>query len=122
MANLPPKTTLSFGTRATLASSVSSCRIAALSLADGARVVREAHNAAASDYRLFDVTGDGSLSGTVRLNVSPRPREATPFVGYGTLSGSALWQREGDGHYTVYDRAAHKELWLACPAMRLLIR
>lgn len=121
-ANLAPKATLSVGTGATLASSVPSCRIAALSLADGARVVREAHNAAASDYRLFDVAGDVSLSGTVRLNVSPRPREATPFVGYGTLSGSALWQREGGGHYTVYDRAAHKELWLACPAMRLLIR
>ncbi len=122
-ANLTPRATLSVGTGATLASSVPSCTLAALALADGARVVRTVPGAAAvSDYRLFDVTGDISLSGTILLNISPRPMGAAPFLGYGTLSGHALWQREGRGHYTIHDRAAHKELWLACPGMRLLIR
>lgn len=121
-AALTPQATLSVGTGATLVSSVPVCTIAALSLADGVRVVREAHGGTASDYRLFDVTGDVSLSGTILLNVSPRPMGTMPFVGYGTLSGHALWQREGRGHYTIHDRAAHKELWLACPGMRLQIR
>lgn len=121
-ANLQPRASLTVRTGATLASSVPSCTIAALSLADGARVVRTIPGATASDYRLFDVAGDVALSGTIRLNVLPPPSEMGPFIGYGTLSGSALWQREGRGHYTVHDRAERKELWLACPGMKMLIR
>lgn len=122
-ANLAPKATLSVGTGATLASSVSSCRIAALSLADGARIVRRVSMSDdAMAYRLFDVTGDVSLSGTIRVNVSPRPRGTVPFVGYGTLSGTAVWLREGRGRYAVEDWAAQKELRLVSPGLLWLIR
>ena len=73
-------------------------------------------------YRLFDVTGDVSLSGTIRVNVSPRPRGTVPFVGYGTLSGTAVWLREGRGRYAVEDWAAQKELRLVSPGLLWLIR
>lgn len=122
-AALAPQATLSVGKGATLASSVPYCRLAALSLADGARIVRRVSMSDdAMAYRLFDVTGDVSLSGTIRVNVSPRPRGTVPFVGYGTLSGTAVWLREGRGRYAVEDWAAQKELRLVSPGLLWLIR